>query len=159
MQAQELLEYLDIPFSFYERPTPLQPQLRIVWGLSILVLILELCSRGKSSSVSRLHLLNWSIRNSKNRDLIIEFIENRLSPLTTLIQYDPGFNRAIEYALEESLIEMRNSNSKIFLTPNGGKMAKEIIALDNCFEEEKNFLREKGAFITETLAKSLLKST
>lgn len=66
MQTGELLEYFDIPFSFYERPTPLQPQLRVVWGLATLVLILEICSRSQRSSTSRLHLLNWAVRNNEN---------------------------------------------------------------------------------------------
>lgn len=155
MQTQELLEYLDIPFSFHERPTPLQPQLRIVWGLATLVLILE-CSRGQRSSISRLHLLNWAVRNSENRKRLIELLENRLSSLATLIRYEPGFNRAIEYALAEGLIEMKN-NGRICLAEKGRKLAKEVIALGNCLEEEKKFLKEKGSAVTETLAESLLK--
>jgi hypothetical protein len=45
------------------------------------------------------------------------------------------------------------------LTASGRKLAQEIIALDNCLEEEKKILKEKGSSITEELAKSLLKST
>lgn len=89
---------------------------------------------------------------------MIELLENRLSPFANLIQYEPGFNRAIEYALAEGLIEMRNQG-RFSLTQNGRKLAKEIIALENCFEDEKKFLREKGSAITEGLAKSLLKSS
>ena len=62
MDNQELLNYLvDIPFTFHQRPTPLEPQFRVIWGLSILVLILYICSRGKKSSVSRLHFLSSPI--------------------------------------------------------------------------------------------------
>jgi hypothetical protein len=145
MKEQELLGYLDIPFSFQERPIPLQPQSRVTWGLSILVVILEICSRGKSSSVQRLHFLNWSIRSCENRKRMIEILEKRSSPLATLIQYDPGFNRAIEYAIAEGLVEIKNKNAKVFLTASGRKLAQEIIALDNCLEEEKKILKEKGS--------------
>lgn len=158
MQEQEVLEYLDIPFSFHERPTPLQPQLRVIWGLSALVLILKIASRAKSSSVSRLHLLNWAIRNSENRERVVELIERKSSLFATLVQYNPGFNRAIEYALAEGLIEMKTKNAKIFLTHSGENVAGEIISLENCFEEEKKFLKKKGSLITEDLAKKIFKA-
>jgi hypothetical protein len=158
MQTQELLEYFDIPFSFHKQPTPLQPQLRVVWGLSTLVLILKICSRSQRSSISRLHLLSWAIRSAENRERMVELLENRLSPLVNLIHYDPGFNRAIEYALAEGLIEAQNKG-RVSLTQNGIKLAQEIIHLEDCLEEEKTFLKIRGSAITETLAKSLLKST
>jgi hypothetical protein len=158
MRTQELLEYLNISFSFCERPTPLQPQLRVIWGLSILVLILEVCSRSKRSSISRLHLLNWGIRNNENRERIVELLENRLSPSAILIQYEPGFNKAIDYALAEELIKSE-TNGRVSLMQNGQKLAKEIISLDDCLEEEKKFLRSKGSVITEKLAKILFKQS
>jgi hypothetical protein len=154
MQTQELLEYLDVPFSFHERPTPLQPQLRIIWGLATLVLILEY-SRSQRSSISRLHLLNWAVRNNENRKRLIELLADRFSPLSTLIRYEPGFSRAIEYALAEGLIEMGN-NGRVSLAQNGRKLAKEIIAVEDCLKEEKEFLRDKGPAVNETVAKSLL---
>jgi hypothetical protein len=156
MQTQELLECLDIPFSFHKRPTPLQPQLRVSWGLAILVLILETCSRSQRSSISRLHTLNWAIRSNENRKVMIELLENRLSPLANLVGYEPGFNKAIEYAVGEGLIELKNKG-RVSLTQNGRKLAREIIAVEDCLEEEKKFLKTKGSAITEQLTKSLLK--
>lgn len=161
METQELLEYLNIPFSFQKRPTPLTPQLRVIWGLSILVLILDIGSRGKSSSVTRLHLLNWAIRSDENRQRMSKLLENRSSPVADFIQYDPAFTRAIEYAIAEGLVEMKNNvtNKPINLIVKGKKLANEIISTENCLEEEKSFLRQKGNLVTETLAKSLFRLT
>lgn len=158
MEDRELLEHLNVVFSFHDRPTPLQPQLRVIWGLAILVLILEVCSRSRRSSISRLHILNWAVRSSENRQYMIELLEDRLSPLATLVRYDPGFNRAIEYALAEGLVEMKN-NGRIVLEQNGRNLAQEILALKDCLSEEKKFLKEMGSAVTEELAKSLLKSS
>ncbi|MEA5467206.1 hypothetical protein [Leptothoe sp. PORK10 BA2] len=158
MQTQELLDYLDIEFSFRDQPVPLQPQLRVIWGLSILVLILHICCRGGRSSVARLHLLNWSLRNNENRERLTELLENRLSPFATLIRCEPGFNRAIEYAIAESLVEVvdGSQNLRIRLLEKGRQLANEIIEED-CLQAEKAFLREKCVPVTEKLAKSLLK--
>ncbi|MCY7331783.1 MAG: hypothetical protein LH649_03800 [Pseudanabaena sp. CAN_BIN31] len=157
METQELLEYLDIPFSFQKRETPLLPQYRVIWGLSILVLILEISSYGKSSSIKRLHLLNWAIRSDENRQRMSKLIEDRSSIVSEFIKYDPGFTRAIEYAIADDLVKMKNNtkNKPIYLIEKGTKLAKEIIATKNCLEEEKTFLRQKGKLITNELAESL----
>ena len=133
MQTQELIDLLDIPFSFHEQSAPLQPQLRVIWGLSILVLILHICSRGKRSSIPRLHLINWSIRNRENRDKLINFLETDSFPLGVLIRFEPGFSRAIEYAIADSIVEPVGSreNLRIHLLQKGTQMATEIIEIDD----------------------------
>jgi hypothetical protein len=158
MDSSELLEYLDIPFRFQERPIPLAPQLRTVWGFTILVLILKICSRGQRSSVSRLHLLNWAVRNHENGNKMINILENRSSPMVNLIQCDPGFTKAIEYAVAEGLVRMEN-NGRVCLQDTGKKLAEEIISLEECLQEEKKFLKSKGSSVTEKLATQLLKSS
>ncbi|PZV23333.1 MAG: hypothetical protein DCF12_19205 [Snowella sp.] len=156
MDNQELLNYLvDIPFTFHQRPTPLEPQFRVIWGLSILVLILYICSRGKKSSVSRLHFLSWAVRSAENRENLIELLENRHSPLAALVQYDPSFDRAIKYALAEKLVETDNGKT-IRLAPNGLTLVQQIIQTENCLKEEKDFLTQKAVLVTETQAKIFL---
>jgi len=159
MQDQELLDYLDVRFSFREQPIPLQPQLRVIWGLSILVLILHICCRRERSSITRLHLLNWAVRDNENRERLIALLENRWSPFVNLIRCEPGFNRAIEYAIAESLVEVVDGSNdlRIHLLNKGRQLANEIIAEENCLQDEKVFLREKCSSVTEELAKSLLR--
>jgi hypothetical protein len=155
MDDQELLDYLDIPFTFHKRPNPIEPQIRVVWGLSILVLILFICSRGKKSSISRLHFLSWAVRSPENRTTLIELLENRNSPLLNLVQYDPSFDRAIKYAIAEKLVD--TDNGKILsLTSSGKSLAEQIMKLNNCLEEEKQILTQKGASVNETLTKEIL---
>jgi hypothetical protein len=153
MQTQELLAYLDIEFSFREQPVPLQPQLRVIWGLSILVLILHICSRGGRSSITRLHLLNWAIRNHESRERLTEVLKNRSSPFANLIRCEPGFNRAIEYALAESLVEIVNSskNLRICLSQKGRQLANEIIEDKNCLRDEKVFLQVDLKLVSEVI--------
>jgi hypothetical protein len=157
MDNQELLNYLDIPFIFHQRPTPLEPQFRVIWGLSILVLILYICSHGKKSSISRLHFLSWAVRSAENRENLVELLENRHSPLTALVQYDPSFERAIEYALAEKLVETDNGKT-IRLVSDGKALAQQIIATENCLDEEKDFLSQKGVLVTEGKAKTFLRN-
>lgn len=156
MNSKELLSYLDIPFSFQSRPVPVQPQVRVVWGLSILVLILYLSSRGKKSSIARLHLLNWALRNSDNAEKLLSVIRSESRSLLSPISFEPGFNQAITYAISESLVK-RNKSGKIFLTEKGVVLAKEVISNDDCLQHERNFLVKIKNSATESLANSLFK--
>jgi hypothetical protein len=157
MEDRELLEYLNIPFYFRSQPVPIQPQSRVIWGLSILVLILRISSRNARSSVTRLHLLNWGLRNDVNRKRLVELIESNSSPLAA-IRCDPGFDQAIQYAIAESLVEVVSGakNIRICLSDKGCQFANEIIAEEECLVEEKKFLREKCSSVTEGLATKLL---
>lgn len=154
---QQMLDILNLPFSFRKRPVPLNSQSRIIWGVSTLVLILFTCSRGKKSSVTRLHTLNWAIRSSENQSKMTELLENRVPPSTLFIKYDPGFNRAIEYAVAEGLVEMQGK-ARVRLLNKGMHLAREIIEDEECLIEAKDFLHNKGALLTEGLSKQLLKS-
>jgi hypothetical protein len=158
MEDWEFLEYLNIPFCFRSQPIPIQPQSRTIWGLSILVLILRISSRKDRSSITRLHLLNWGLRDDENRKQFIELIEGSSSSLAALIRCDPGFDQAIKYAIAESLVEVINGskNIRICLSDKGRQFANEIIAEEGCLEEEKKFLRERCSSVTERLASKLL---
>ena len=76
--------------------------------------------------------------------------------MAALVQYDPSFDRAIEYALAEKLVE--TDNGKIIrLISNGNALAKQIIETENCLEEEKDFLKQKGVLVKEKQVKIFLK--
>lgn len=154
---QETLDLLNLPFSFRKRPVPLNSQSRIIWGISVLALILYICSRGKKSSITRLHILNWAVRSSENKSKMIELLENRIAPSAIFIKYDPGFNRAIEYAIAEGLVEVQGK-ARVLLLNKGSQLAREIIEDSECFEETRIFLQNKGSLLTEGLSTQLLKS-
>ena len=123
----------------------------------MVAIILHICCRGKRSSITRLHLLNWAARSAKNKEMLIVFLENRTSPMTALIRYEPGFNRAIEYALADKLVEMTGKKGSVKLTEKGQIFSNEILVDDEVFRDEKEFLRTIGAAVTEDLAKSLVR--
>ncbi|MBD2234402.1 hypothetical protein [Phormidium tenue] len=156
MDNQDIFNLIDIPFSFQKRPSPLYYPYRTVWGISILVLILHVCSRGKRSSITRLHILNWATRNSENQTKIVELLEGRLSRTSLIVSHDPGFDRAIEYSIAEGLAVVEGK-ARIKLVAKGIQMAKEIMSIEDCLLEEKVFLQKKGSSLTEGLSASLLK--
>lgn len=136
-------EKLDIPFIFQSRPEAIPGDLRPLWRISIILLILQLASRGGKSSLSKLHVLNWAIRTDENRKELKQVIAGDISPDTIIVRIEPSLNRAIDFARGEGLLEYVTGN-RVQLTPQGMIAVNRLLENENLFLEERLFLEELG---------------
>ena len=114
MRETHIAEF-DTAFNFVRRPTSLPPDLRPIWKISMLILMLHICCRGGRSSLQRLHVLNWAVRNHESREDFNHLIEGRLEPTDVVVRYEPGLQRAIDLSLGQKLVS-RVGGDKIQLT-------------------------------------------
>ncbi len=151
---------IDIPFSFRLRPRPLPADLRPAFRLAVLVLIIEHC-RGGRASVEQLHVMDWSIRTPHTRSLFLEYMEGKRKPSEVIVRMDPSLSRAIDFALAEKLVTHREPNLlpdivspmtslRFMLTKDGRELAKELMAMEGCLEDEKYFLASIGSKVTQS---------
>jgi hypothetical protein len=153
MRSVEIPE-LDTPFVFNERPESIPGDLRPLWRIGLLLLMLYLASRGKRSSFGRLHVLNWALRSDEGRDSLLGILERRLFPGTVVVRIEPSLNRAVDFAHGEGLLRKVGGN-RIELTSTGEAEAKRILGHDEIFEGEKKYLEQVGKKLTETLVDEL----
>jgi hypothetical protein len=151
MNADELIKYFDVPFSFRARPAPVLPRHRLAWGISLLVLFLHVSSRGGRSSLQRLHILNWAVRNEETQRGFLEYLEGHRSPTAILVRYEPSFNRAIDYAVGEGLVHLA-PNGRVHVTEAGRTLATAIVGDDTVLASELSFLTKIGLRLTEAVA-------
>jgi hypothetical protein len=146
---------LETAFVFRSRPKSIPGDLRPLWRIGIILLILRLASWGKKSSLGRLHVLNWAIRTEENREELEEVIAGNISPDTVIVRIEPSLNRAIDFAHGEGLLEFV-SGDRVQLTPIGKSATNKLLNQDNLFREEKLFLRRIGKTgLTEKIVKEL----
>lgn len=157
MNDAELLAVFDVPFRFSERPAPVLPRHRMAWGLSLVVLILALCSRGRRASLQKLHVLNWAVRNEPNRNTFRTFLDGSSEPGAMLIRYEPSLNRAVDFAAGEGLVEILQSGS-IQLTSQGEEFAAELLSQKEVLAAEIEFFRELHLRLTEQMVTTLTRS-
>ena len=142
----------DIPFTFHARPRPIACELRPVWRLHALALILNKCHGGQAN-MEQLHVMNWATRTDETRRAFIEFLDGRRSPSQMIVRYDPSLNRTVHFAFAEELVTrrelqlsldvIRNTTSppyRVSLSKKGRELVKEIQSMDDCFVELKQFL-------------------
>lgn len=154
--SNDVVTDIKIPFRFKRRPRSIAPDFRIDWKISLLLLILELSSRGGKSSLNRLHVLNWAVRSSKHQE---EFVATRdsESPLFSFsVRFEPAFSRAIDVAVAAGLTNWVGGN-RLELTPRGRTLAKSVLKEKELFEPEVAFLTRVGKSVSESEALGLLK--
>lgn len=139
---------IEIPFSFTERPTPLAGDLRPVWRIGLVLLIL-LYSRGQKATLQKLHLLNSACRSHPTREAYLRYAQGQASKDEIIPRIEPSLNRALNFARGQGLLEIEKGKN-IKLTASGLSAAREIEAATDCLIAEKEFLQAIKFFSTET---------
>lgn len=153
----DVLEFLDVEFSFSPRPQYYSPDLNVERNLVLLTLILKICCRSNRSSFNRIQVLNWAIKNNKTRYTFERLIANDIKPFDIIVRHEPWLNRILDIAVAEGLIEIVNGN-RFQLSANGDTFVKEIINEDNYFSVEKTFLNDIKSYVTENKLDELVKA-
>ncbi|WP_246701247.1 hypothetical protein [Rhodopseudomonas sp. BR0C11] len=138
-------------FSFTPRPSPLPEDLRMAWGISLLVIACRY-SRGKRLSFQKLQFLAHSIRIPEGRDEVRGLLAGTYSAADVSFRVEPSLNRAVAYAHALKLVTIEKGTT-ISLTQEGSEIADAIIEDPETLQVEKHFLREVTPRITENLMK------
>lgn len=147
---------LSVPYTFTVRPTPLPADLRAIWRISLLLLMLNRACRGGRSSLLRLHVLNWGIRTDAGRRHLFAALDGSRRPQDLLVRLEPSLNRAIDFALGEGLVTLRQGD-RIEIAARGTDTLREVDALPDLFRNEKEFLSHVGLRITETWVQAVMR--
>lgn len=136
------------PFSFNPRPEPVAGDLRMSWGIAILLLSL-LKSRGQKGSFQKLQFLAHAVRIAEGRDDVRALLRGDLRPSDISVRVEPWLNRAVAFAHALKLVSVDKGKS-VSLTDQGIAMANAI-ANSDVLSEELSFLRDIAPKLTEGL--------
>jgi hypothetical protein len=153
---EDLAEEIRRPVRFTRRPDAIAPDFRPDWKISVLLLILQLSSRGAKSSLARLHTINWAIRTGRHQE---DFFATRDSdtPLFGFkVRFEPAFSRAIDLAAAAGLVEWLGGD-RVQLTASGKRIAILLEDNSHSLRPEVAFLKRIGKGLTETEAMNLVK--
>lgn len=150
------IKELDVSFTFQVRPTSVPPDLRPEWRMSLLTVILATNCRGKRSSVARIHVLNWSLRNTRYQTKLLDFLKGNITGRDVIIRYEPEVNRALDLAIGEGLV-VRLSGDRVRLAKRGVALVNDIESYEDCLTEERDFLERVGKSLTEQKVEDLIR--
>lgn len=145
---------LDTAFVFKSRPASLPSDLRPLWRVGVILLLLRKCCRSNRSSFGRLHVLNWGVLSKENRLTLQALIRNQATADQVLVRIEPSLNRAVALAAGEGLIE-RPDGDHLQLTDRGIKLADEIGRSEDLYAVEKELIASIGKQVSEKLVKQI----
>lgn len=149
---------LEVPFVFRDRPVAVKGDLRPLWRMSIVVMLIRKCCRSNRTSYARLHVLNWALLSKPNRNALLSLMNKETDPSELLVRVEPFLNTAVNYAIGEELVRQEKGN-RLVLTTKGVTVADTLYETEDVFKVEKDFISELGTKLTESLVKELFAQT
>jgi len=138
--------------TFNRKPMPIFAEYRPMFKITQVLLILSLASRGKKSSLIRLHMINWALKDDSRRELLLESA-NKHEVLFGVWGVDPALNFSLQYALSEELIVRAGLSYKL---ANKGEHFIKQLSKKNVLEEDYKFLKSLGTRVTEIMVQEIV---
>ncbi|MDX2504174.1 MAG: hypothetical protein QNL62_06835 [Gammaproteobacteria bacterium] len=150
------MDIYNTPITFVKRKAPLPADMRPIWRVSIIALLLNLFGRSGKASEQKVHFLVSVLRDKEKWEILKNVIHKDELPLNLIIRFDPSVNRALLFSHAEGLTE-RLKGGSIKLTDKGLTFSKNILKDTNLFEDEKEFLKNfKKSDFTENRINSII---
>ena len=149
-----LIPEWDVPVIYRQRPISIPGDLRPAWRISVIVLMLRKCCRQGKSSLRRLHVLSWAVRDAEVANALVRAIGGEVPPDTVLVRIEPALNRAVDFAIGEGLIR-RQSSDRVELTAEGIDLAETIVNDNIVLGYEKQFVERIRFTVTEDFVKRM----
>lgn len=138
-------------FTYTARPDPMPGDLRMSWGMAVLLLAL-FYSRAKKSNFQKLQFMSHAVRLPEGREEVRGLLSGEYRPTEVSVRIEPSLNRAVALAHALKLVKIDKGTS-VSLTDAGEKMAAAIVEDDDTLKEELSFLREVAPKMTDALMK------
>lgn len=156
MLSESRKNFLESPFLLNERPEPVPGDLRIMWGVSVIALIL-FYSRSKRASFQKLHYFSYSVRTAESRKRTLDLFLSEASPTEHIIRFEPWLIRAISFAQGSKLVIVE-SGKRVRLTDLGKKFASELLSNSDALELEIKFIQSISKEVSEKFITEMLRS-
>ena len=139
---------------FVRRPSPVLVEHRPLYKITQLLLILQMSSRGGKSTLPRLHLFNWALKNTDRIQKLVDAAEAKALNITAW-GFDPALAIAIRFAVAENLLETTSTGYQI--TDKGRTFINEVLTDTDAFAPERKLLTKIGKDITEGMVEKVAK--
>ena len=146
---------LDGPFELTARPEPIPDDLRLAWGIALVILILGR-SRVKRASLQKLHFMAHSARTRATRDQAERLFAGTLTSADMVVRVEPWLNRAIAFATAARLVSLEHGGHAR-LTDSGIQTFEKISSTESLMVEEKAFIEAVARQATEGAIEKIMR--
>ena len=131
----DILKEIPEKMTFNSNGSPVEPEVRPIWRISLLKIILNKLCRGSSSSLKKMQVLYSLISSADKRARY--FSEGAYADIS--IRFDPLLDKAISLGLAEGIFSLDAAKS-VVLTDKGTLLSNKIYKDSSLFVFEKEFI-------------------
>jgi hypothetical protein len=153
MSPAELTDALDRPFVFRERPSPTAGDLRPVWRVPVVLLLVRAC-RGEHATHEQLHVLSWAVRSAESADTLASFLAGTVRPDQAVVRFEPALDRAAAVARGFGLLRWKGRYWT--LTSLGRQALREVDDRRATLTSEKALLARLPSPLSQAAVQRLL---
>jgi hypothetical protein len=128
--------------TFKKKPISIPPEYRPSYTIGLIVLILKICCQSSKSSLLKLHLINWALKSTENKNSLKHFVLSNYTESSKTWGIEPSLNRALNYSVHEGICSI--SNGKYQLQEKGEIFYSKILENPEYLNEEIDFLNFLG---------------
>lgn len=147
MDVESIIPENVVGFRVTKRAISVPYKYRILYMISQICLILNICSGKKACSLLKIQIISTAISSKNEFKKLIMFLDDSKYPLE-IIRFDPSVNRGIDFAIAEKLLH-RQKNGLVKLSDKGRKFINEILMYEEIFKLEKKQLNIIGDRVNE----------
>lgn len=137
---------------FNVRPSSVLPDHRPLFKITQLLLVLLLASRGRKSSLVRLQLFNWVLKDDARREKLIRAAKSQEIDFPAW-GLDPTVQTAMSLAAADGLIDA--TAKAVVLTDKGSSFCQRALD-EQLYDDDAAFLRGLKTSITEKMVDSIV---
>ncbi len=152
--TMDILKETPSKMTFNSSGSPVEPELRPIWRISLLAIILNKLCRGSSASLKKIQVIYSLIAsNDKRTRYLSEGVNADIN-----IRFDPLLDKAISLGLAEGLFSLDSAKS-VVLTQKGLLLSNMIYKDATLFVYEKEFIKHynKSEFSDKNIDQILYK--
>jgi predicted transcriptional regulator len=146
---------IDFPFhairelTFRPKSKPLPADLRPLYKITFILMVLKINSRDKTASLIKLQFFNWILKKNSMEWLDNEKIVKDCDFSLDKVHLDPTINQALNYATAEELVTITRS-SRYQLTDKGNEFLEKVLRDEpRILLKEREFLMQIGKMVPE----------
>jgi hypothetical protein len=144
---------LDQPFVFRNRPISAPPDLRPVWRVPVVLLLVRAC-RGDRATHEQLQVLNWAIRSGVGAETLRGYLAGEIPPEQAIVRFDPALDRAVALARGLGFIDWA---TRFWVLTSVGREAVKQVDEAGVLDRERSLLAELPKPLTQAAVGRLLK--
>jgi hypothetical protein len=138
--------------AFTVRPSVVIPEHRPLYKIVQILLVLQMASHGKKSSMVRLQMFNWVLKSAPRREKLAAAATKGGLDFPAW-GFDPALDTAVSLAKADGLVEPTSTGVK--LTEKGAQLCAAVVE-EELYAEDRGFLATLKTSITEKMVQTIV---